>query len=129
MKIASLIRKGVKLADKLTATDMQSMITLRRSTGENGYGALTYGELETIPAIVDYTSHMLTGTGGESINVAATVLILDATIEPISVEDLITLPNGYTGPIISAPGSVNDPSVDRPFVQEILIGRRSNTVA
>jgi hypothetical protein len=124
MSFGSLIRNGVALADKLTRNGaLQSVIHVRRAASQDGYGNNIPGTTETVLALVDYTAQVI-NSEGESINIAATVTILDRNIDPIAPEDEITLPNGYVGPIISTPGAMNDPSGDEPFYQKIMIGKR-----
>lgn len=124
MSYGSLISNGIKLADKLTHNgDLQSVIHVRRAESQDGYGNNMPGTTEAVLALVDYTARVI-NSEGESLNIAATVTILDRNITPIAPEDEITLPNGYVGPIISTPGAMNDPNGDKPFYQEIMIGKR-----
>jgi len=81
-----------------------------------------------IHAIVDWKQKHLRTQGGELTVSRASVLFLDVNElkaatnnEGIDDNDIITLPDGTTGPIIDMAGFI-DAGTGRPFATEVFLG-------
>lgn len=129
MGLGDIIRSGIAIADNVTV-GVQVNVSHEAWTGQNGLGTPTYAAAVTRQAIVDLTRKQRMTATGVLVNVVATVIILETVApngaagrrEPIDPRDIITLPDGTTGPIFDAPASVVDPATNRPFFNQIYIG-------
>jgi hypothetical protein len=109
---------------------VQAPITIRAWIGADGYGAATFASPVTYKAVVDTTRKDIAGASGQVLAVVATITIIGdvrpngapGRIEPVDPRDIVTLSDGRTGPIVSAPNSVMDPGTGRGFIHEIMIG-------
>lgn len=127
---APILRLGIKIADSLTK-GVQSYAVLEPWLEQSVHGDDVYGLPVPIQCIVDRTNKMIEH-GGEQITVGATLTVIGdiqpngatGRREPIDPRDRITLPDGFTGPVISSPNSVIDPSTNRGFIHEIMLGMR-----
>lgn len=138
MGLADILRGGIAIADNATK-DVQGAVTWRAWTGQNWKGEDTYADPVSIRAVIDQTRKRRYSAGGQMITVVASLTILETvppngtvTVpprqEPIDTRDMITLPDGTTGPIIQGPGAVYDPGAGGPFLNEIQLGEpNSNT--
>lgn len=125
---AEILRSGIQIADSLTK-GVQSTITIERWTGQTVHGDDTYSIPITVSAVIDRTNKVI-NRGDEQITIGATLTVIgdippDGGVgrrEPIDPRDRITLPDGFTGPIINAPNSVVDPGTGRGFINEIMLG-------
>lgn len=129
-----ILEKGIKIADGLIP-GLKAICTLKQFTGSDANGDLTYADPITFKAIVDYTNKV-TIRAAQMVSISATLTILETipfnnTLtdpprkNPIDPRDEIILPDGSTGPIISAPGSVHNPRTGTGFIQVVEIGPRS----
>lgn len=130
---AEILRLGISLANSFTA-GVQCQVKFEACTGQNANGR-TYAAPVYLSAVVDYTSkeRVNVSTGKVQI-IAATITVIgdvhpngsaitgNPRREPIDDRDRLTLPNGFTGPVISAPGSVADPATGRGFIHVIELG-------
>jgi len=128
MAFDSLIRSGIKLADKLT-TSLQAKITLHAWISNDLSGDPIFADPIDLLAIVDYNTKQW-NFNGKVITVQAVITFprpiapngADGRIEPIDLRDKIILPNGSTGPIVYSPNSIIDPITGRGYLTEIGIG-------
>jgi hypothetical protein len=132
MAFDSIIRNGVKLAERLTRS-LQVEVEVRRWVGGGGYEGESYAAPIFPRAIVDMrlTDHHT--SSGQVIVTKAHVMILEELppegaeqrIEPIDRRDHVTLPNGQSGPIVDVGGAGIDPTTGLPFTTEFWIGAGS----
>lgn len=81
-------------------------------------------------ALVDFTQKLRRSSTGEEILQKASVTFLrpispdgaENRREPIDPRDIITLPNGYTGPILDIAGGLIDPATNWPYMVEVILG-------
>lgn len=129
-----ILEKGITIADKLIP-GVKSMCTLKQFTGSDANGDLTFADPITFSAVVDYTNKV-TIRNAQTVSISATLTILETVAfnltmtdpprrNPIDPRDEITLPDSTIGPIISVPGSVNNPRTGTGFIQIVEIGPRS----
>jgi hypothetical protein len=120
---------GIAVTNTLTK-GVQVDCTLAAWTGQDAYGSATYAAPVTFQAVLDRTNKQLV-TLGKVIDVAATLTIVGDLApngatdrrEPIDPRDVITLPDGFTGPIIDVPNAVTDPITGRGLIQQIMLGK------
>jgi len=130
----SILSVGIGIADAVTKSlGFQGTITHQAWTGQDGHGASTYAAVVSHKAVIDLTrKHRPTGSG-KMVTVIATITILERVADttplagqtryqPIDVRDIITLPDGTTGPILSGPSAVLDPDTNRGFFNSIELG-------
>lgn len=130
---AEILRSGISLANELTL-GVQCQVKFEACTGQNANGR-TYAAPVYLSAVVDFTAKERVSAVTDKVQtIAATIMVVgdvkpNGTIiannprrEPVDDRDRLTLPNGFTGPIISAPGSVVDPATNRGFIHVIEIG-------
>lgn len=131
----ALIRTGIGIANQLTGPtsgNLQEAITWEAFIGQDGYGKASFATAVPLTAVVDRTAKQIQ-RGEHLVPVKATVLILtvvdpNGTVldpprrEPFDPRDRITLMDGLTGPILDAPGSVDDPTTGRGYFAQIMIG-------
>lgn len=131
MSLATILRKGVQIADKVTKSVQGDMI-LEQWISQSVTGKPTYASPITIKCIEDDKQKTITTTSGQVVTVMSTLTIL-VTIpsngaagrhEPIDTRDRITTPSGFVGKVIEAPGSVVDPGTEKGFIQQIMLGAR-----
>lgn len=134
MGLATIVRSGVKLADKITKP-LQVSVTHKRWTGTatDGEDVLDNGVI--LKAIVEFKTKRLGRTGGQQYNTAeeeiqrATITIIGSIKDlvavgrtnPIDVRDQFILPDGSSGPILNVEGVV-DPLTGSPYSYEISLG-------
>lgn len=131
MGLGSILRSGVAIADSVTGgTDgVQVSITHRAWTGRDGYNKPTYGSSVTRKAVMKSVQRMIRTTGGQEVQARAALTFLapitangaSGRREPIDPRDLITLPDGTTGPILDIQGTV-DPDTSQPFALRVFLG-------
>jgi len=127
-----IVRSGIVLANGLTK-GLQCKVKFEAVTGQGANGR-TYAAPIYIDAVVDMTTKERVRPDGKILTIAATVTVVgdipaNGTViagnprrEPVDPRDRVTLPNGFTGPIISAPGSVIDPGTNRGLIHVIELG-------
>lgn len=128
MDFAGIVRNGIALADSLLK-DGEVSVTWEAWISQDVKGKPTYASPVTLRGILDATRRQRY-IDGRVVTVVATLTILDPVTpngtagrhEPIDVRDRIILPDGTSGPIMSAPSAVWDSVMNRPFLNEILIG-------
>jgi hypothetical protein len=122
---------GISIADSVTKNlGFQPVVVHRAWTGQDGYGRATYAAAVNRRAVVDLTRRQRATVSGGIVTVIATVTILETVapngaagrVEPIDPRDILVLPDGRTGPILSGPNAVVNPATGQPFFNEISIG-------
>ncbi len=125
-----VLRGGIALANQLTA-GVQVTITHQAWIDQDTFGDPVLADPVPIKCILDLTRRQLQQDDGVTVTVIATATIVGdvspngaaGRVEPIDPRDIITLPDGTTGPIINtAPNSVVDPGTGRGLIHEILLG-------
>jgi hypothetical protein len=124
--LLKLLRKSVELADKVTST-LQSTVTLKRYTGQTGFGK-TWAAPVSLDAIVDWRQRQVRTPAGLLSVSRAMVTFLDVDAlkaatagQGIQDEDIITLPDGTTGPILDMAGFI-DRETTIPVATEVFLG-------
>lgn len=132
MSFASDLRDGIQLLNELTQEGgLQARVTYIPWVDTlDGYGTPKYDEPVEKRAIVDQSVKLRRSATGDMILTQANVLFLEQIkpngapkrqSEPIDTRDVIILPDGRTGPIVSI-GAPVDGETNRPFYSEVLIG-------
>ena len=126
MALIDVIRSGVAVADGVTSS-LQSVVGYKRKTGNGAYGP-TYAPSVNLHALVDYKAMMVRTKGGILTATRATINLLNvaelvaATAgEGVGNDDIFTLPDGDTGPIIDVSGFV-DPGTGNPVATMVMLG-------
>lgn len=125
-------RRGVKLVDQFTQ-DGQVEITHEAWIAQDKFGKPQYAA-PTDPAprcVIDSRQRVVVTTGGQAITIMSTLTFTSPTAsngapgrrEPIDPRDKITLPNGFTGPIIDSAAPI-DPKTNMGYIQQIMLGAR-----
>ena len=126
---ADILRSGVAIVDSLTK-GVQVNITHEAWVDQDGHGDPVLANPVTLRAVLDLNRKQQRQDDGTIITIMATVTIVGdvapngaaGRLEPIDPRDIITLPDGTTGPIIqTAPNSVVDPITGRGFIHEIVL--------
>lgn len=136
MDFSALIRDvGLPIIDEVTES-LQGVIALRAWIGTDDYSKPTYANAIFIPAIIEDATHLRRiGRGQTDITDAQetklrSVITIPRPVaangaanrkEPIDPRDQITLPNGYTGPIVNVEGVI-DPLTGKPYMFVIGLG-------
>lgn len=128
MSLLDVLRKGVKIADKVTKP-IQTSVTFERAVFQNdGYGDKSYPTSVQLPAIVDWKQKQVRTSSGILSVSRASVMFLDVVAlakatsgQGISDHDRITLPDGTTGPILDMAGFI-DAGTGQPLATEVFIG-------
>lgn len=126
MSLLDVLRKGVKIADRVTRP-LQATVQYQRAIGNSGYGP-THAAPVPLRAIVDYKA-VQTRTVEGTLTVSRAVIMLldiDAVVaatsgEGIGNDDIFTLPDGDTGPILDIAGFI-DAGTGHPIATEIMLG-------
>jgi hypothetical protein len=121
------IRSAVKVADKVTKP-LQSSVSYKRSTGDDGFGNKTFAAAVSLLAIVDWRARQVRTEGGILTVSRAIVTFLDVAAlsaatagNGIDDDDVLTLPDGTAGPILDLAGFI-DPGTGNPIATEVLLG-------
>ena len=127
MSLLSAVRAGVAVADKVTRP-LQSTVSYRRWTGQDGNGDATFAAAVDLLAIVDWKQRQVrTITGLLSVSRAAITFLDVAALlaatggAGIGDDDVIVLEDGTTGPILDMAGFV-DPGTAIPIATEVYLG-------
>lgn len=126
---AELLEVGVAIADDLTK-GVQQDVTLEPWLSSDAKGKRTYDTPVTFKAVVNKTRRQRPTGAGTFVNIVATLTVVGDVApngaagrrEPIDPRDRITLADGTTGPILSAPSAVMNPNTGRGFINKIEIG-------
>lgn len=129
MSLLTVLRSGVKIADKVTKP-LQATVMHAAWTGSDDYGAGSYATPVARRAIVDQQQHEHRTRSGELVATQAYIGFLEpiapngaaGRTEPIDPNDVIILPDGTSGPIVDISGFI-DAGTGRPLFSEVWIGR------
>jgi hypothetical protein len=127
MSLLDVLRKGVKIIDKITQP-LQCLVTLERYIADDdGYGPGFLPPVQ-LHAIVDWRQKQVRTMSGVLSVSRALIMFVDidelnaATAgQGINDSDIITLPDGTTGPILDMAGFI-DAGTGQPLATEVFIG-------
>lgn len=126
MSLLDTLRGGVKLANKITRP-LQATVMYARKTSGGGYGPV-YANAVPLHAIVDFKAVQVRTQDGTLTATRAVITLLDinevvaATAgNGIGNDDIFTLPDGDTGPILDIAGFI-DAGTGHPIATEIMMG-------
>lgn len=129
MSLASLVRRVVKTANKVTDT-LQAVVTVQRWIGQDVTGAPSYAPAVSWDAVVRTKQRINRMTSGQVIWQVAVVTFprpiaplgnVTDRQEPIDPRDKFTLPSGYIGLVLSIEGST-DPGTSAPYAMKVAVG-------
>lgn len=128
MGLDSIIRNAITLANSVTA-DLQTTVTHEAWIGQNSRGLPTYDDAVSRSAVVEFKQvRRRRPDGSETLQAARVTFVgpiasngADGRREPIDNRDRITLPNGYSGPILEVLGVV-DPTTGAPYALDVILG-------
>ncbi len=95
-------------------------------------GGKHYAQPVTLHGVIDSRQRLIVDARGNTVTVMSTITFLEVITpngspgrrEPIDPNDILILPDGFTGPIIDTPGSTVDPETGTGFINTIMLGRR-----
>lgn len=127
MGLLDVLRSGVAIANNVTK-DIQARVTLQHVISSDSSGDITWGDPVTLRAIVDWKQKQVRTQGGELSVTRASINFLDidelnaaTNNEGIDDNDIITLPDGTTGPILDMAGFI-DAGTGHPLATEVFLG-------
>lgn len=130
MGLDALVRKGVALANRTTAS-LQVTVTHEAWTGQDGYAApaFAHGPISR-QAIVEEGARPRRSSTGDVVMTRAKVTFVGPIApdgspnrnEPIDQRDRITLPSGFSGPIVDMEGIPADPATGSPYLFSVWLG-------
>jgi len=127
MALIDILRKGVKIADKVTKS-AQSNVTYYRYTGTDGFGNESFASPATLKAVVDWKQKQVRTLDGVLSVSRASVMFIDIDALKLATNnagiddhDKIILPDGTTGPILDMAGFI-DPGTAIPLATEVFLG-------
>ena len=128
MGLDSVVRSVVATANSVTAS-LQATVQHAAWTGNQQDGTDSFATAVPLQALVEFKQRLRRlPTGREVLQQAELTFIGPVTAngasgrrEPIDPRDQITLPNGYTGPILDVQGLV-DPSTSAPYLVQVVLG-------
>lgn len=131
MALSSIIRKGVALANKQTAS-LQEPVQHVAWTGQTYMGAPSTATTER-KALVEQKLHQRKLSDGTMVTVKATLTFLEEVpahgaagrVEPIDPRDTFILADGSSGPVVDVEG-LRDPGAARPFLLQVFMGGTSS---
>lgn len=128
MDLSAILRSGVATVDRTTLSG-QVAVTHEAWISADTYSKPAYDDPVTLMALVEMKQSKRTLPGGTEI-VQRAVLTFTRPVaangatgrrEPIDPRDRITLPSGFTGPILDVEGVV-DPSTGSPYSLTVTMG-------
>ena len=128
MSLANVVRSGVRVANKLTAS-LQVPIQHSAWIGQDDYSKALYSPVASIrQAIVEMGPVAVRTTRGEIVFAKAKVTIIgpipdngaSGRSEPIDPRDKIILPDGSVGDILEMSAPI-DPATMRPYYYEVTL--------
>ena len=128
MGLDATIRAAISVISTATA-DLQATVAHAAWTGKDGYNKPTFATPVSRQALVELKQRLRRLPNGQEVLQQAAVTFIGPISpngatgrrEPIDPRDSITLPNGYSGPILDVQGLV-DPSTNRPFMVSVVMG-------
>lgn len=126
VSILTALRSGVKILDKVTKP-LQATVSYQREITNGTYGS-TYASAVPLKAIVDFKARQVRTKEGVLSATRATITLLDIAAvvaatggEGIGNNDIFTLPDGDTGPILDLDGFV-DAGTGHPIATTVMQG-------
>jgi len=127
---SSLIRLGVTLADSFTE-DGQATITHEAWIGQDRFGKPTYATATNPRCVISNKLRTIVSTSGQLITTVSTLTFTTLPAangalgrrEPIDPRDRITLPDGFSGPIVYS-GAPIDPTTGKGYILSVALGAR-----
>lgn len=127
MSLLDIVRSAVKIADDVTKP-LQATVSYKRYLSSDATGFKSYASVVSLRAIVDWKQVQLRTAGGILSVSRAMVMFLDIAAlvaatsgNGVSDEDIITLPDGTTGPILDMAGFI-DAGTGHPVATEVYLG-------
>ena len=125
MALADIVRGAVAIANNVTSS-LQVIVMHEPWMGSDKYGKPIYDHPVPRPAMVDRKTASI---GGQQIvqNTSVTFICpinphgAANRQEPLDPRDRITLPDGWTGPIVNVNGPV-DPLTGMPYLYQVSLG-------
>lgn len=129
MGLADIVRSGVATINKVTDS-LQGQVTIKPWVAQDVNGTPTYGAIKKVKAIIELGEKSLKTSSGVSVDIQAKITFLKpikangaaGRVEPIDDRDVITLPDGTTGPTIVGEPMIVDPASSKPYFQIVGIG-------
>jgi hypothetical protein len=120
---------GIAVANSVTRSGgLQATVTLRHAAAADGEGTVTLGPAVALTALVDWAQHSVRTAEGQLSVSRAMVSFVDVPAlsaatngEGLGDDDVITLPDGTTGPILDMKGFL-DGGTGQPFMTEAFLG-------
>jgi len=127
MGLDTTVRSGVKIIDTVTKS-LQCKVQHKAWKGADTYGTPQYASAVLRDAIVEQQQQQRKLPDGQYVMTKAQVMFIfpvppngaAGRVEPVDPRDIITLPDGTTGPILNISGFM-DKGTGRPFFSEIWI--------
>lgn len=128
MSLLNVVRKGIKVADKVVKS-LEAEVSYYRFLGDDDeYGTPRFASAVKLRAIVEWKQRSLrTMTGQLSVSrssvqfLSIQALVLATDGEGIDDNDKIVLPDGTTGPILDMSGFI-DAGTGHPLATEVFLG-------
>jgi hypothetical protein len=116
--LADTVRDAVATIN-VAVDALQAQVTLAPWLEDDLRGKPEYGSPVSYKALVDKRSQMIRNDQGEQVESNAYIVFLQPIT--ISKRDLLTLPDGTTGPILKIGGLI-DPDTSAPYMAEVWLG-------
>lgn len=128
MDLGSIFRSAVATADQV-ARSAQVAVSHEAWTGADNYSKPTYAAAVSRLAVVSMKQRMRRMPDGREVVQRAVVTFVGPVAangaagrrEPVDPRDRITLPSGFTGPILDVEGAV-DPATGAPYTVKVTLG-------
>jgi len=102
--LLDVLRAGIAFADSFTQQHrLQSTVVHQSASSGGGAGEVTLGTPVPRLALVEWKQEEIRDEGGEATKSRAIVTFLDPNVV-VTMEDVITLADGTTGPILAIEG-------------------------
>ena len=127
MSLLDVVRSAVSIANSVTKP-LQASVQYKRYVSTSEYGVVTYAAVVTLKAIVDWKQKQVRTQLGQLAISRSVVTFIDikALVSATSGlgvgdQDVITLPDGTTGPILDMSGFI-DAGTGHPVATEVFLG-------
>jgi hypothetical protein len=128
VSLLTILRSGVKTINKVTRKGgLQGVVMYARKTGNGTYGP-TFAAAVPLHALVEYKSVQVKTPSGTIAVTRAVLTLLDVAEifvatsgQGIGDDDVFTLPDGTTGPILDLGGFL-DAGTGHPIETEVMLG-------
>jgi len=128
MGLDATVRAAIATISTATA-DLQATVAHAAWTGKDGYNKPSFAAPVSRQALVEMKQRLRRLPNGQEVLQQAAVTFIGPISangatgrrEPVDPRDTITLPNGYSGPILNVEGLI-DPTTNRPFMVQVWLG-------